>query len=117
LSIVSQIMDEHTDPFACWTRAVGARGSGCFSRSRKQHLTENGDDLIVEDEAKMRRLLELSLGEDGFRHAVRSRCRNGLKYLREEVVDLVVTDLKLRASEVSKFLQTAKRLNGALPSS
>jgi len=30
LSIVSQIWTSTTDPFACWTRAVGARGSGCF---------------------------------------------------------------------------------------
>jgi DNA-binding NtrC family response regulator len=71
--------------------------------------------LIVEDEAKMRRLLELSLGEDGFATLSAADAETGLKYLREEVVDLVVTDLKLPGLGGLEFLQTAKRLNGALP--
>ena len=39
----------------------------------------------------------------------------GLKFLREEQVDLVVTDLKLPGMGGLEFLQTVKRLNSALP--
>ena len=67
--------------------------------------------LIIEDEAKMRRLLELSLGEDGFTTLSAADAETGLKFLREETVDLVVTDLKLPAMGGLEFLQTAKRLN------
>ena len=52
--------------------------------------------LIVEDEAKMRRLLELNLGEEGFATFSAEDAEAGLKLLRENPVDLVVTDLKLR---------------------
>jgi DNA-binding NtrC family response regulator len=71
--------------------------------------------LIVEDEAKMRRLLELSLGEDGFTTLSAASAEDGLKFLREEPVDLIVTDLKLPGMGGLEFLQAAKRLNSALP--
>ena len=51
--------------------------------------------LIVEDEAKMRRLLELNLGEDGFTTLSAGDAETGLKLLRENPIDLVLTDLKL----------------------
>ena len=71
--------------------------------------------LIIEDEAKMRRLLELSLGEDGFATLSAADAEAGLQYLRNEAVDLVVTDLKLPGMGGLEFLQAAKRLNSALP--
>ena len=71
--------------------------------------------LIVEDEAKMRRLLELSLGEDGFTTFSAANAEDGLKFLREEQVDLIVTDLKLPGMGGLEFLQSAKRFNSALP--
>jgi len=71
--------------------------------------------LIVEDEAKMRRLLELNLGEDGFRTLSAGDAEAGLKLLQENAVDLVVTDLKLPGMNGLEFLQAIKRQNGALP--
>src|SRR5437016_4503038 len=71
--------------------------------------------LIVEDEAKMRRLLELNLGEDGFTTLSAGDAEAGLKLLRENSVDLVVTDLKLPGMNGLEFLQTIKRQNAALP--
>ena len=71
--------------------------------------------LIVEDEAKMRRLLELNLGEDGFTTLSAEDAEAGLKLLRENVVDLVVTDLKLPGMNGLEFLQAIKRQNAALP--
>jgi DNA-binding NtrC family response regulator len=71
--------------------------------------------LIVEDEAKMRRLLELNLGEDGFSTLSAGDAETGLKLLGENPVDLVVTDLKLPGMNGLEFLQTIKRRNAALP--
>ena len=71
--------------------------------------------LIVEDEAKMRRLLELNLGEDGFTTLSAGDAEAGLKLLRENPVDLVVTDLKLPGMNGLEFLQAVKRQNAALP--
>jgi DNA-binding NtrC family response regulator len=71
--------------------------------------------LIVEDEAKMRRLLELNLGEDSFTTHSAGDAETGLKLLRENAIDLVVTDLKLPGMNGLEFLQTIKRQNAALP--
>src|SRR6202023_1592652 len=71
--------------------------------------------LIVEDEAKMRRLLELNLAEEGFTILSAGDAETGLKLLRENSVDLVVTDLKLPGMNGLEFLQTVKRQNAALP--
>jgi len=71
--------------------------------------------LIVEGEAKMRRLLELNLGEDGFTTFSAGDAETGLKLLRENSIDLVVTDLKLPGMDGLEFLQAVKRQNAALP--
>ena len=71
--------------------------------------------LIVEDEAKMRRLLELNLGDDGFTTLSAGDAETGLKLLQENGVDLVVTDLKLPGMSGLEFLQAVKRQNAALP--
>src|SRR3954464_3291272 len=71
--------------------------------------------LIVEDEAKMRRLLELDLGEDGFTTFSAEDAETGLKLLQQNAIDLVVTDLKLPGMNGLEFLQTIKRQNAALP--
>ena len=71
--------------------------------------------LIVEDEPRMRRLLEISLGEDG--HNVRSvpEAESGLKSLAREPADLVVTDLKLPGMSGLEFMVEARRMNTATP--
>src|SRR4030088_2473784 len=71
--------------------------------------------LIVEDEARMRRLLELNLGEDGFTTFSAGDAEAGLKLLRENSIDLVVTDLKLPGMNGLEFLQAVKHQNSALP--
>jgi DNA-binding NtrC family response regulator len=71
--------------------------------------------LIVEDEAKMRRLLELNLGEDGFTTFSAEDAETGLKLLRENPIDLVLTDLKLPGMNGLEFLQAIKRQNAVLP--
>jgi len=71
--------------------------------------------LIVEDEAKMRRLLELDLGEAGFNTLSTEDAESAIKLLRGNSVDLIVTDLKLPGMSGLEFLQAAKRTNAALP--
>jgi DNA-binding NtrC family response regulator len=71
--------------------------------------------LIIEDEAKMRRLLELNLGDDGFKTLSAGDAETGLKLLNSEPVHLVLTDLKLPGISGLQFLQTAKQQNPALP--
>src|SRR5271168_1813952 len=71
--------------------------------------------LIVEDEAKMRRLLELNLGEDGFETRSAADAEAGLDLLLREPVDLVLTDLKLPGMGGLEFLHAVKRANAALP--
>src|SRR6202050_1530326 len=71
--------------------------------------------LIVEDESKMRRLLELNLGDDGFTVLSADSAEEGLKILGKENVDLVVTDLKLPGMSGLEFLQAAKRNDASLP--
>jgi DNA-binding NtrC family response regulator len=71
--------------------------------------------LIIEDEAKMRRLLELNLGEDGFKTLSAGDAETGLKLLAAESIHLVLTDLRLPGMSGLEFLQTAKQQNPALP--
>src|SRR5208282_4166192 len=71
--------------------------------------------LIVEDEAKMRRLLELNLGEDGFQTVSASDAESGLDLLRRNSIDLVLTDLKLPGMGGLEFLHAVKRTNANLP--
>jgi DNA-binding NtrC family response regulator len=71
--------------------------------------------LIVEDEAKMRRLIEMNLGQAGYAISAAADAESALTLLREEPVDLVVTDLRLPGMNGLEFLHAVKRTNAALP--
>lgn len=71
--------------------------------------------LIVEDEAKMRRLLELDLADAGLQTISAPDAESGLKLFRENSVDLIVTDLKLPGKSGLDFLQAVKHANSAMP--
>jgi DNA-binding NtrC family response regulator len=71
--------------------------------------------LIVEDEAKMRRLLELNLGEDGFKVVSAADAETGLQLLASQPIDLVLTDLKLPGMSGLELLQAIKQDHAALP--
>jgi DNA-binding NtrC family response regulator len=71
--------------------------------------------LIVEDEAKMRRLLELNLGEEGFTTHAAADAESGLKLLGSEKIDLIITDFRLPGMNGLEFLQAVKRVNAAVP--
>jgi DNA-binding NtrC family response regulator len=71
--------------------------------------------LIVEDEAKMSRLLCLTLSEEGYEAEVAADAESGLKILLNQQVDLVLTDLRLPGMNGLEFLQAAKSANAELP--
>ncbi len=71
--------------------------------------------LIVEDEPKLRRLLELDLSEEGHRVLAAPDAEQGLKILRAETVELVVTDLKLPGNSGIDVLREARRVEPTLP--
>ena len=71
--------------------------------------------LIVEDEAKMRRLLELNLTEERYSVLPAADAEEALNTLRQEKIDLVLTDLKLPGMNGLEFLQTVKRTHSNLP--
>src|SRR5207247_10954558 len=70
--------------------------------------------LIVEDEPKMLRLLELNLSDGGYTTRSAASAEAALSLLRQESVDLVLTDLRLPGMDGLEFLQAAKRVNAAL---
>ena len=71
--------------------------------------------LIVEDEPKMLRLLELNLADDGYTTRTASTAENGLKILASDRIDLVLSDVKLPGMNGLEFLQAVKRANAAIP--
>ncbi|MGE5324486.1 MAG: sigma-54-dependent transcriptional regulator [Actinomycetota bacterium] len=71
--------------------------------------------LIVEDEPRMRRLLEISLGEEGHSVQTAEDAETGIKILRKNSVELIVTDLKLPGMNGLEFLQEAKSINASIP--
>jgi DNA-binding NtrC family response regulator len=77
--------------------------------------TEKPSILIVEDEAKMRRLLELQLADEGFQATTAADAETGLRLLQKQQFDLVVTDFKLPGMTGLEFLQAVKRANAATP--
>jgi DNA-binding NtrC family response regulator len=91
------------------------RPTGSRHRNSVNTRQEKAAILVVEDEAKMRRLLELQLGEEGFVVHSAADAETGLQLLVREKPDLVVTDLRLPGMSGLEFLQAVKRVNAALP--
>lgn len=85
------------------------------SRQAENVSKEKPSILIVEDEPKMRRLLELQLADEGFRARTAADAETGLQFLQQEPVDLVVTDFKLPGMSGLEFLQAIKRIDANLP--
>jgi DNA-binding NtrC family response regulator len=77
--------------------------------------TDKPSILVVEDEAKMRRLLELQLAEEGFQARTAGDAETGLQLLGKESFDVVVTDFKLPGMSGLEFLHAVKRVNADLP--
>ena len=82
----------------------------------KTHMkVEKPSILIVEDEAKLRRLVELQLADEGFQAQSAADAETGLELLNKESFDLIVTDFKLPGMSGLEFLQAVKRIDARLP--
>src|ERR1700680_3028567 len=77
--------------------------------------TEKPSILVVEDEPKLRRLLELQLSDEGFRARSAPDAETGVRLLNTEPFDVIVTDFKLPGMTGLEFLQAVKRIDANLP--
>ncbi len=77
--------------------------------------SEKPSILIVEDEPKMRRLLELQLAEEGFHARTAPDAETGVQLLGKEQFEVVVTDFKLPGMSGLELLHAVKRINADLP--
>jgi len=69
--------------------------------------------LVVEDEEKLRRVIELQLGSGGFDVDKAATAEEGLKIV--DRADMVLTDLKLPNMDGLEFLQMIRRQNAQVP--
>jgi DNA-binding NtrC family response regulator len=71
--------------------------------------------LVVEDEAKLRRLVELQLADEGFQVQSTPDAESALQILNKESFDLLLTDFRLPGMNGLDFLQAAKRIDAQMP--
>lgn len=72
--------------------------------------------LIIEDEERMLRLLELVLREEGYELVLAASGEEGIRMLRDgTAIDLIITDLQLGNTTGLEILETAKRVLPDVP--
>lgn len=71
--------------------------------------------LAVDDEPHMRRLLEISLRQAGYQPIVAENGQEALRILRDNNVDLVVSDLHMPVMDGLKLLETMRLDNIEIP--
>ena len=71
--------------------------------------------VIIDDEEKMRRILEMDLSEQGYEIYLAQGGEEGIKILQEKDVDLVITDMKMPGIDGLKVLEMAKELDPDRP--
>jgi len=71
--------------------------------------------LVVDDEPRIRRIVEMALGDRGYRVLTAPSAEDALETLEGETVDAVVTDLQLPGRTGLELLADVKRERPALP--
>lgn len=71
--------------------------------------------LAVDDEPNMRRLLEISLRQAGYKPLVAADGKEALNVIKNQTVDLVVSDLHMPSMNGLELLQTIRHENEMLP--
>jgi two-component system response regulator AtoC len=78
-------------------------------------LPEKKQVLVVDDEPNLRKILAAQLSRDGYDVLVAEDGEQGLSLLRENHIDLVVTDLKMPKVDGMTLLREAVKENPDLP--
>ncbi|HOY69650.1 MAG TPA: sigma-54 dependent transcriptional regulator [Methylotenera sp.] len=71
--------------------------------------------LAVDDEPNMRRLLEISLRQAGYKPLVAADGKEALQVLKNQTIDLVVSDLHMPSMNGLELLRTIRQENDVLP--
>ena len=71
--------------------------------------------LVVDDEAKMRRLLEIMLVKMGYEVLQAANGREALQHLRNEPADFVITDLRMPEMDGVELLRALRADNNPVP--
>jgi PAS domain S-box-containing protein len=71
--------------------------------------------LIVDDEPVMRQVLEDLFKLNSFEVVTCGDCENGLKKVKEEKIDLVLTDITMPGMDGIEFLRKVKRHSNSMP--
>jgi two-component system response regulator PilR (NtrC family) len=74
-------------------------------------MANNGRILIIEDEKSMREVLKILLEEEGYEITAASNGLEGMGYLRDDIFDLVVTDIKMPKADGFEVLKKVKELS------
>lgn len=74
-------------------------------------MATNGRILIIEDEKSMREVLRILLEEEGYEITAASNGLEGIEYLRDDIFDLVVTDIKMPKADGFEVLKKVKELS------
>ncbi len=72
-----------------------------------------GRILIIEDEKSLREVLRMLLEEEGYEITAASNGLEGIDYLRNDIFDLVVTDIKMPKADGFEVLRNARELSPA----
>jgi two-component system response regulator AtoC len=78
-------------------------------------MTQQKRILAVDDEPSMRRLLEISLRQAGYQPVVAENGQEALTILRNENIDLVVSDLHMPVMDGLKLLEALRAENIETP--
>jgi two-component system response regulator PilR (NtrC family) len=70
-----------------------------------------GRILVVEDEKSMREVLKILLEEESYDVTTASDGREGIEYLKENIFDLVITDIKMPKADGFEVLRQATELS------
>jgi len=74
-----------------------------------------GRILVVDDEKKMRHILQLMLEREGFRAEQAENGKEALAMLKQKRFDMVVTDLKMPEMDGMSLLEEAKKIDPDFP--